>query len=79
MEALSAPLQKSQPLSHKLDKVLHIPFDDPSFQLAMEHVALNYSENTPDARRSLRATMERSALSINQQFVNTLNVLNEVI
>ncbi|CAH9077587.1 unnamed protein product [Cuscuta europaea] len=56
-------------LSRKLKKVLETRTDTPDLLASLNTLSNFYSENTPHARRSLRSTIEKRSLSINQEFL----------
>lgn len=57
-------------LARKLKKVLEIRTDSPELLLSLSALSSFYSDNTPQARKNLRATIERRGLSINQEFLD---------
>lgn len=56
-------------LSRKLKKVLETRTDSPDLLASLNTVSTFYTENTPMARRNLRSTIEKRALSVNQEFL----------
>ncbi|KAK3029737.1 hypothetical protein RJ639_038014 [Escallonia herrerae] len=56
-------------LSRKLKKVLETRTDSPDVLASLNTLSTFYTENTPPARRNLRSTIEKRALSINHEFL----------
>ncbi|KAJ4829007.1 Golgi transport complex subunit 6 [Turnera subulata] len=56
-------------LSRKLKKVLECRTDTPDLVASLNTLSTFYTENTPQARRNLRSTIEQRALQINLQFL----------
>ncbi|KAL0324101.1 UNVERIFIED_CONTAM: Conserved oligomeric Golgi complex subunit [Sesamum calycinum] len=56
-------------LSRKLKKVLETRTDTPDLLASLNTLSSFYSENTPQARRNLRSTIEKRGLSINGEFL----------
>ncbi|XP_077253885.1 oligomeric golgi complex subunit [Tasmannia lanceolata] len=56
-------------LSRKLKKVLESRTDSPDLLASLNTLSTFYTENTPQARRNLRSTIEKRALSINHEFL----------
>uniref|UniRef100_A0A7N0T243 Conserved oligomeric Golgi complex subunit 6 n=1 Tax=Kalanchoe fedtschenkoi TaxID=63787 RepID=A0A7N0T243_KALFE len=56
-------------LSRKLKKVLDSRIDSPDLLSSLNTLSDFYSENTPQARRNLRSTIEKRSLSINNEFL----------
>lgn len=57
-------------LSRKLKKVLESRIDTPDLLSSLNTLSSFYDDNTPQARRNLRSTIERRALSINHEFLD---------
>jgi hypothetical protein len=60
--ALSAAASGPNPLSAKLSQVLGTSYTDYAFKTAVEALGDTYTENTPTARRQLRANLELNDL-----------------
>lgn len=56
-------------LSRKLKKVLESRTDSPDLLASLNTLSTFYTENTPQARRNLRSTIEKRCLSINHDFL----------
>lgn len=56
-------------LSRKLRKVLETRTDAPEVLASLEALSEFYHENTPAARRALRATVEARGLAVNEEFI----------
>lgn len=56
-------------LARKLKKVLETRTDSPDLLASLGALSSLYTDNTQQARRSLRATIERRGLSINEEFL----------
>ena len=56
-------------LSRKLRKVLETRTDAPEALASLEALSEFYHENTPAARRALRATVEARGLAVNEEFI----------
>ncbi|KAK4490856.1 hypothetical protein RD792_001571 [Penstemon davidsonii] len=56
-------------LSRKLKKVLDTRTDTPDLLASLNTLSTFYSDNTPQARRNLRSTVEKRGLSINEEFL----------
>lgn len=56
-------------LSRKLKKVLESRTDSPDLLASLNTLSTFYTENTQQARRNLRSTIEKRALSINEEFL----------
>ncbi|XP_019153260.1 PREDICTED: conserved oligomeric Golgi complex subunit 6 [Ipomoea nil] len=56
-------------LSRKLKKVLETRTDTPDLLASLNTLSTFYTENTAHGRRNLRSTIEKRALSINQEFL----------
>lgn len=56
-------------LARKLRKVLETRTDSPDLLASLSALSSFYTDNTQQARRSLRATIERRGLSINDEFL----------
>ncbi|KAH1224200.1 Conserved oligomeric Golgi complex subunit 6 [Glycine max] len=57
-------------LSRKLKKVLESRIDTPDLLSSLNTLSSFYDDNTPQARRNLRSTIEKRALSINREFLD---------
>ncbi|GLT91380.1 hypothetical protein SLE2022_092710 [Rubroshorea leprosula] len=56
-------------LSRKLKKVLECRTDSPDVVASLNTLSTFYTENTPQARRNLRSTIEKRSLDINLEFL----------
>ncbi|CAA2999327.1 conserved oligomeric Golgi complex subunit 6 [Olea europaea subsp. europaea] len=56
-------------LSRKLKKVLETRTDNPDLLASLSILSSFYTDNTPHSRRNLRSTVEKRALSINEEFL----------
>ncbi|KAK9292352.1 hypothetical protein L1049_020318 [Liquidambar formosana] len=56
-------------LSRKLKKVLESRTDSPDLLASLNTLSTFYNDNTPQARRNLRSTIEKRSLSINHEFL----------
>ncbi|KAL6006021.1 Golgi transport complex subunit 6 [Asimina triloba] len=56
-------------LSRKLKKVLESRTDTPDVLASLNTLSTFYTENTQQARRNLRSTIEKRSLSINHEFL----------
>ncbi|GMI95702.1 Conserved Oligomeric Golgi Complex 6 [Hibiscus trionum] len=56
-------------LSRKLKKVLECRTDTPEVLASLNTISTFYTENTPQARRNLRSTIEKRSLEINLDFL----------
>ncbi len=56
-------------LARKLKKVLETRTDSPDLLASLGALSSFYTDNTQQARRSLRTTIERRGLSINEEFL----------
>ncbi|XP_010275137.1 PREDICTED: conserved oligomeric Golgi complex subunit 6 [Nelumbo nucifera] len=56
-------------LSRKLKKVLESRTDSPDLLASLNTLSTFYTENTQQARRNLRSTIEKRSLSINDEFL----------
>ncbi|KAI5656562.1 hypothetical protein M9H77_25355 [Catharanthus roseus] len=56
-------------LSRKLKKVLETRTDSAELLSSLNTLSTFYTENTPQARRNLRSTIEKRALSINEEYL----------
>ncbi|KAF5745078.1 Component of oligomeric golgi complex isoform 1 [Tripterygium wilfordii] len=56
-------------LSRKLKKVLESRTDTPDLLASLNTLSTFYTDNTPQARRNLRSTIEKRSLSINLDFL----------
>lgn len=66
-------------LSRKLKKVLESRIDTPDLLSSLNTLSSFYDENTPQARRNLRSTIEKRSLSINHEFVDASHAAQLVI
>ncbi|KAG6519402.1 hypothetical protein ZIOFF_022895 [Zingiber officinale] len=57
-------------LSRKLRKVLETRTDSPDLLSSLGTLSTFYSDNTPQARRNLKSSIEQRALAINHQFLD---------
>lgn len=57
-------------LSRKLKKVLETRTDSPDLLASLAALSTFYSDNTPQARRNLKSSIEQRALSINRHFLD---------
>eukprot|EP00232_Nephroselmis_pyriformis_P023605 CAMPEP_0182872834 /NCGR_PEP_ID=MMETSP0034_2-20130328/11959_1 /TAXON_ID=156128 /ORGANISM="Nephroselmis pyriformis, Strain CCMP717" /LENGTH=312 /DNA_ID=CAMNT_0025005447 /DNA_START=10 /DNA_END=945 /DNA_ORIENTATION=+ len=56
-------------LARKVKKILETRTDSPEIVASLKALSTVYTENTPTARRGLRATIERRGQSINEEFL----------
>lgn len=56
-------------LSRKLKKVLETRTDNTDLLASLNTLSSFYTDNTPQSRRNLRSTVEKRALSINEEFL----------
>lgn len=66
-------------LSRKLKKVLESRIDTPDLLSSLNTLSSFYDENTPQARRNLRSTIEKRSLSINHEFLDASQAAQLVI
>lgn len=66
-------------LSRKLKKVLESRIDTPDLLSSLNTLSSFYDDNTPQARRNLRSTIEKRALSINREFLDASHAAQLVI
>lgn len=66
-------------LSRKLKKVLESRIDTPDLLSSLNTLSSFYDENTPQARRNLRSTIEKRSLSINREFLDASHAAQLVI
>ncbi|KAL2525351.1 Conserved oligomeric complex COG6 [Abeliophyllum distichum] len=57
-------------LSRKLKKVLETRTDTPDLLASLNTLSSFYTDNNPHSRRNLRSTVEKRALSINEEFLH---------
>ncbi|RRT36204.1 hypothetical protein B296_00055173 [Ensete ventricosum] len=57
-------------LSRKLKKVLETRTDSPDLLSSLATLSTFYADNTPQARRNLRSSIEQRALAINHHFLD---------
>lgn len=65
-------------LSRKLKKVLESRTDTPDVLGSLHTLSAFYSDNTPQARRNLRSTVEKRGLEINREFLHASNTAQQV-
>lgn len=65
-------------LSRKLKKVLESRTETPDLLASLKTLSTFYEENTPHARRNLRSTIEKRALSINLDFLQASSTAQQV-
>ncbi|KDP37812.1 hypothetical protein JCGZ_06714 [Jatropha curcas] len=66
-------------LSRKLKKVLECRTDTPDLLASLDTLSTFYSENTPQARRNLRSTIEKRSLDINLHFLQSSNAAQQAL
>lgn len=66
-------------LSRKLKKVLESRIDTPDLLSSLNTLSSFYDDNTPQARRNLRSTIEKRSLSINHEFLDASHAAQLVI
>lgn len=65
-------------ISRKLKKVLESRTETPDLIASLKTLSTFYEDNTPHARRNLRSTIEKRALSINLDFLQASNAAQQV-
>lgn len=65
-------------LNRKLRKVLETRTDSPELLASLTTLSSFYNENTLQARRNLRSTIEKRGLSINEQFLRASEAAQKV-
>ena len=69
-------------LARKVKKVLETRADSPEIVACLRGLSEFYTENTPEARRGLRLSIERRGLDVNREFLdassNARDALSEV-
>lgn len=65
-------------LSRKLKKVLETRTDSPDLLASLNTLSTFYTDNNPQARRNLRSTIEKRALSINDEFLLAADAAQQV-
>ncbi|XP_021735185.1 conserved oligomeric Golgi complex subunit 6-like [Chenopodium quinoa] len=66
-------------LSRKLKKVLESRIDSPELVTSLSTLSTFYSDNSPQARRNLRSTIEKRALSINHDFLSASDAAQQAL
>ncbi|XP_021724498.1 conserved oligomeric Golgi complex subunit 6-like [Chenopodium quinoa] len=66
-------------LSRKLKKVLESRIDSPELLTSLSTLSTFYSDNSPQARRNLRSTIEKRALSINHDFLSASDAAQQAL
>ncbi|KAH9739614.1 Conserved oligomeric Golgi complex subunit 6 [Citrus sinensis] len=66
-------------LSRKLKKVLESRTETPDLLASLKTLSTFYEENTPHARRNLRSTIEKRALSINLDFLQASSAAQQAL
>lgn len=66
-------------LSRKLKKVLESRIDSPEHLSSLTTLSTFYTDNSPQARRNLRSTIEKRSLSINQEFLQASNAAQQAL
>ncbi|TXG59207.1 hypothetical protein EZV62_017036 [Acer yangbiense] len=66
-------------LSRKLKKVLESRTETPDLLASLKTLSSFYTDNTPQARRNLRSTIEKRSLSINLDFLYASNSAQQVL
>ncbi|KAL3852068.1 hypothetical protein ACJMK2_015756 [Sinanodonta woodiana] len=70
--------QTSNPLSRKLNKILETRLDNDKEMLeALKALSTFFNENNLRTRRNLRGDIERRSLAINEEFLETFQVVKE--
>ncbi|KAI8913977.1 oligomeric Golgi complex subunit 6 [Powellomyces hirtus] len=72
-------LNKSNPLSRKLNKTLDISLDDPQTLEALGALSEFYTDNTLLARRALRGDVERRVMATNERFLVAFDVVTKKV
>lgn len=66
-------------LSRKLKKVLETRTDSVELLSSLNTLSTFYTENSPQARRNLRSTIEKRALSINKEYLLAFQGIQQVL
>ncbi|KAK2647805.1 hypothetical protein Ddye_015294 [Dipteronia dyeriana] len=66
-------------LSRKLKKVLESRTETPDLLASLKTLSTFYTDNTPQARRNLRSTIEKRSLSINHDFLYASNSAQQAL
>lgn len=66
-------------LSRKLKKVLESRIDSPELLTSLSTLSTFYSDNSPQARRNLRSTIEKRALDINHDFLSASDAAQQAL
>ncbi|KAK9095610.1 hypothetical protein Scep_027079 [Stephania cephalantha] len=66
-------------LSRKLKKVLDSRTDSPDMLASLNALSAFYTDNTQQARRSLKSTIEKRALSINHEFLQASETAQQAL
>ncbi|KAL9424799.1 hypothetical protein AB3S75_031839 [Citrus x aurantiifolia] len=66
-------------LSRKLKKVLESRTETPDLLASLKTLSTFYEDNTPHARRNLRSTIEKRALSINLDFLQASSAAQQAL
>lgn len=66
-------------LSRKLKKVLESRIDSPELLSSLSTLSTFYTDNSPQARRNLRSTIEKRSLSINQEFLQASDAAQQAL
>lgn len=66
-------------LSRKLKKVLETRLDSPEILSSLSTLSSFYTDNSPQARRNLRSTIEKRSLDINHDFLSASDVAQQVL
>ncbi|KNA16792.1 hypothetical protein SOVF_085690 [Spinacia oleracea] len=66
-------------LSRKLKKVLESRTDSPDLLTSLSTLSTFYSDNSPQARRNLRSTIEKRSLSINHDFLSASDAAQQAL
>ncbi|KAK0585775.1 hypothetical protein LWI29_033893 [Acer saccharum] len=66
-------------LSRKLKKVLESRTETPDLLASLKTLSTFYTDNTPQARRNLRSTIEKRSLSINLDFLYASNSAQQAL
>eukprot|EP00833_Pecoramyces_ruminatium_P001331 jgi/Orpsp1_1/1175363/evm.model.c7180000053557.1 len=72
-------LNKTNPLSHKLQKLLSISLDNEQTKEAFKELSTFYTDNTAVARRNLMNNIEQQEMLINNSFLNSLKKVNDEV
>lgn len=65
-------------LARKLKKVLETRTDSPEMLASLETLSSFYTDNSLQARRNLRSTIEKRGLAINEQFLRASEAAQKV-